>query len=826
MKTTTDYISGKPVPATPEETDAVQVMARVLVEDYGYPKAQIATHPQWRVSAYPSDTKKSYPVDIAVFTGSKWSDSTLRIIVECKKKTRSDGLEQLKTYLRLSAANLGVWFNGEQRVFIQKRQKDGRTEFDEIPNIPRNGERVEDIGKYRKKDLAVPVNLKVTFRSIRNYLAGRSVGATRDEVFAQEIINLVFCKIYDERFTEPDALLTFRAGTGESSKDVANRLRALFRVVKTKYSEVFSDSDDLTLDDGSIAYIVGELHRFAFTEAKRDVIAEAFETFIGQALKGSQGQFFTPRNVVRLLVEIVDPGPDDQIIDPACGSGGFLVESLRHVWSKLEAAGRDYGWTDSALSEEKQSVAIMNIAGIDKDSFLSRVTKAYMAIVGDGKGGIFCEDSLTRPEDWHPKTQSRIGLGRFDVLLTNPPFGKKIVVNGERVLGQYDLARNYKTMGGQLVPTTLRDTQRPDILFVERSMQLLKRGGRMAIVLPETFFHAPRSKYVMSFMQRHNIQWIVDLPHNTFRPHNNAKCLVVVLQKDTKQQDTIDMAVAEEMGHDHQGKDLYRYDRATHTIDKTQLWDDIRRILAELKSKGTKTYTFAETASLLASENVYVPRYYWKQSAKNISSEAKKAGMELVAVRELIRGGVIQGFDGHGSPSASYKGKGMVPYVRVADIVNWEVYKNPTALVPERVYREYVKPAKELREGDVLFVRRGSYRIGSVAIVSPLDTKCVLTREIVVLRILDRDNAYDLDPFYLLYLLSHRLVQRQGFTKTLIETTLPNMGDRWKDLMLPIAKERSERVRIAADMKAVIENKWKAIRGIAALKRKHGELVT
>ena len=148
-----DFISGTPVRATPEEVDAVQVFSEMLVKDYGYPKDWIQTRPQWRVKIRPSDTKKGYPVDIVVFSGKDHTEDNIQIIIECKKKNRRDGRSQLQDYLRFSKAQVGVWFNGEERLFLKKYEHDGRIEFSELPNIPRCGERVEDIGKFRRRDL-------------------------------------------------------------------------------------------------------------------------------------------------------------------------------------------------------------------------------------------------------------------------------------------------------------------------------------------------------------------------------------------------------------------------------------------------------------------------------------------------------------------------------------------------------------------------------------------------------------------------------------------------------------------------------------------------
>lgn len=219
-----DYVSGVFVKANPEELEAVQVYSEVLHKDYGYPLSHIQTRPQWRVKVRPSDKKKEYPVDIAVFSSENHLEENTHIIVECKKKNRKDGRSQLEDYLRFSAARIGVWYNGNERLFLFKTEKAGKVYFDEIPNIPRFGERIEDIGKFKRKDLRPATNLKSVFKTIRNYLAANAVGITRDEVFAQQLINLIFCKIYDERFTKPDDTVSFRIGINENVNLVQNVL--------------------------------------------------------------------------------------------------------------------------------------------------------------------------------------------------------------------------------------------------------------------------------------------------------------------------------------------------------------------------------------------------------------------------------------------------------------------------------------------------------------------------------------------------------------------------------------------------------------------------
>jgi type I restriction enzyme M protein len=628
-----DYISGEQVKATPEEVEAVQVFSRQLVEDYGYSKEQIQTRPQYRVKSNPSDTSKSYPLYIIIFANNNKIDTNEYIIVECKKKTRTDGITQLKDYLKFSNAYIGVWFNGNERIFLKKIEAKGKVSFEEIPNIPNNGQRLEDIGKFKRRDLKPTHNLKVIFNSIRNHLAGNATGTGRDEIIAQQLINLIFCKIYDEVFTKKDDNISFRVGIDEESKIVKERISEIFEKVKTKYSEVIEVADSITLDADSIKYVVGELQNFCLIESERDIIADAFETFIGYSLKGAQGQFFTPRNVIKLMVEIINPQPNELVIDPACGTGGFLVESLRHIWKVLDEQAKDYGWGELALSEEKMSCAIKCVKGLEKDDFLSKVAKAYMAILGDGKGGIFCEDSLKIPSEWKASTRQQIGLDKFDFLLANPPFGKDIKVKGEEKLKQFDLAHNWKKEVSTFSKTNkIKKEETIQILFIERSLKLLKDGGRMGIVLPETFFHAPKSRYVLHYMLRNNnVTWMLDLPHNTFRPHNNAKCVVIVLEKNRPQQDEINMAVAEEIGHDHQGKEIYRWDYLKKEANKMQLWDDIPLIIEEFESKKFSKYCFKVKSKLAIAKNIFVPRYYWQNKLKEIESLAEAQNLELVS---------------------------------------------------------------------------------------------------------------------------------------------------------------------------------------------------
>lgn len=339
------------------------------------------------------------------------------------------------------------------------------------------------------------------------------------------------------------------------------------------------------MDEKSLTYVVGELQLFSIKDSSRDAVGDAFEIFIGPSLKGPQGQFFTPRNVVKMVVDMINPKIGNRIIDPACGSGGFLVEALRHVWKEVELRGEELGWPLHEIEAEKQKVAIQNFRGIDKDYFLSKVAKAYMAILGDGRGGVFCENSLEDPKNWSNQARDNVHFESFDIVVTNPPFGKKLAIDSEEMLIPYDLGYSWKpNKDGIFEKGILLENQPPQILFIERCFQLLKNGGKLGIVLLESIFGMPKFKYVVDFIQKKSkILGIVTLPEDLFQPHTHAKCCVLICQKTTEHNINSDIFMCDVKwcGHDSRGNPTMRI----NDNGEMELLDEIP-LVSEIFHKG------------------------------------------------------------------------------------------------------------------------------------------------------------------------------------------------------------------------------------------------
>jgi type I restriction enzyme M protein len=365
-----DFLDPAVTRAATLEERVRQRFARALVEEYGYTKDCIALNAPIEIG---SETRFA---DIVVYGTAEARASRdqghIRIVVETKAPTKSVGRGQLTSYIFASSAEGGVWTNGDQVAYF-RRVEVPDAHLEEWTNIPRNGESWDTVGKYRKSDLKPPRNLKQVFRRCHNaiYRAGLD-----SEDVAVDMVRIILAKYKDE--SKPGDVCEFRCtpeeyATTEGRRKVRDRVCALFQQVTDDYPGVFAPREQITIAEDGLATVVNELQPFKFLagdegEEVYDVIGTAFEVYVAAHLKGSRGQYFTNRLVANLMVEIVDPDEDDIVLDPGCGSAGFLIAALRHIRRKIFASNR----SATAKSREIRKVE-QRLFGIDISHKLVRV---------------------------------------------------------------------------------------------------------------------------------------------------------------------------------------------------------------------------------------------------------------------------------------------------------------------------------------------------------------------------------------------------------------------------------------------------------------------
>ncbi|MEJ2250027.1 MAG: N-6 DNA methylase, partial [Candidatus Lokiarchaeota archaeon] len=598
----------------------------------------------------------------------------------------------------------------------------------------------------------------------------------------------------------------------ESSLDITNRIKNLFNKVKEEYSSIFAEDDKIEIDGKGLKYIIGELQDYTLIEADRDAIRKAFEVFIGPALRGSEGQFFTPRNVVQACVSIIDPDPGDKIIDPACGSGGFLVITLTYIWEKLKKEKETKNWSEEIFFREWNKTVSKCFKGIDRDRFLTKVTRAYMAIIGNGKENIFCENSLESPTNWKSDTQVSIKLYSFDGLLTNPPFGSKIKIKDKKILSQYDLAHKWHNRDGTIEKSSkLKKNRPPQILFIERALQFLKKGGRMAIVLPEGILGNPTQEYIRKFIVNNSkVIAVIDAPTETFLPNTSTKTCILFLKKEkpSNLDYNIFMAIADTCGHDSRDNVVYKMNNKGEILYNEKgdkVIDDDFPIIStkykQIKDKSSSEYDrngFFIPLSKLRSRSL-IPRFYDPSIKKDLS--VLKSDFNLIRVEKLIDEGLISIFSGQGVQK-KYYGTGDIPYIRTSDISNWEPKIDPTHSVSDEIFEKF---KQDLKINDILFVQDGGRLIGKTCILSEKrDIKTLIQSHFQIIRI---KNQKKLNPYLVLYLLNTPIVKKQISANIVVQSTIATIGDRIKDLILPIPKNSEVKDKIVSKIKGIIKER-------------------
>lgn len=590
---------------TPEEA-VRQLFLDRLINEYKYPVSRIKLE---HAIHFGREVKRA---DIVIF--EKERPTTEYIIIELKKSKEKDGKEQLRSYCNATGATMSVWTNGSQITFFNRKDPNY---FEEIPNIPTETQSLKDIldEPFTLKDLIIKDKILKEGKSLRQIIENME-----DEVLAnagvdvfEECFKLIFTKLYDESLSKKDKeiisyyvdsncscesladleykdyielvkevndkkfrQLEFR-NKGETDLELKNKIQKLFDGAKTKWKGVFTEDAKINLSPSHLSVCVSSIQDIKLFNSNLQIIDEAFEYLINKSSKGEKGQYFTPRHVIDMCVKMLNPQKGEYMIDTASGSCGFPVHTIFKITGKLFSNA-------DIPDEEKENV--LKIFGIDFDEKAVRVARTLNLIAGDGNTNVLHLNTLDYDRwqntieslEWYDtygegvkrlkklqKDKESYKEFNFDILMANPPFAGDI--KEQTILAKYDLAFKDENKN------KMKSKVGRDILFIERNLDFVRPGGRLAIVLPQGRFNNTSDKDIREYIaQKARILAVVGLDVNTFKPHTGTKTSVIFLQKwnddDSepkyycpKVEDyPIFFAVSEKSGKDNSGEYIYTKD--------------------------------------------------------------------------------------------------------------------------------------------------------------------------------------------------------------------------------------------------------------------------
>lgn len=560
----------KDIKLNPEEV-VRQLFIDKLINEYGYPVSRMKLEfPVY----FGREVKRA---DIVIMDEDR--PIVPYIIVEVKKPKLKEGKEQLKSYCNSTGAPIAVWTNGEQIAYYNRKDPNY---FEDIRNIPKATQTLMDIvsERWTIEDLKANDVLQKDRVSLKD-----KIKELEDEVLAnagvdvfEECFKLIFTKLYDEWLSgqTPSRYLEF-TNAGRTEFKLKEAIQELFDKANKKWKGVFEQNSKIALSPSHLSICVASLQCVKLFNSNLEVVDDAFEYLMSKSSKGEKGQFFTPRYVIEMCVKMMNPKENEKMIDTACGSSGFPVHTIFHVWRQM---AKDRGLKVSELFSLDQKpfdfteYVKENIFGIDFDEKAVRVARTLNLIAGDGHTNVLHLNTLdydrwdetAKQEDWirtYFEGFSRLkdlrrGKGYqefdFDIVMANPPFAGD--VKETRILGRYELGKNAQ---GKMQNKVGRD-----ILFIERNLDFLKPGGRMAIVLPQGRFNNSSDKYIREYIaERCRILAVVGVHGNTFKPHTGTKTSVLFVQKwddvlcQKKEDYPIFFATQQKQGKDNRGDKIY-----------------------------------------------------------------------------------------------------------------------------------------------------------------------------------------------------------------------------------------------------------------------------
>lgn len=541
----------------PEEIVRAKAYQSLILE-YGYAADQIAiefTVPH-RVPNIHSD--------IVVFKDK--SKTTPYIVVECKREEASQGeldqaVEQGFGYANSLKAEF-MWMTSNIRNDYFKVAGYGGVERTRniIADLPKEGKEEASRAKFTKggKDgfaLETVEENELTRKFKQAHDALWAGGKRNPSEAFDELDKLIFCKIWDEKANrKPGEPYDFQVFTDDKGDDLKKRIQRLYEKGREKDEEVFKE--DIRLSNSELQTVVGYLAGTDLGNTDLDSKGRAFETFMTGFFRGEFGQYFTPRNIVKFIVDALPITHDSVVIDTSCGSGGFLLHALDKVRREADAMADDGYFEKGDIKHHKHwhDFAENNLFGIEISEGIARTAKMNMIIHDDGHTNVIAFDGLDSIDTMRERTKNQgFKPDSFDFIITNPPFGSKVKFNEKRYLEDYDLgAKNVDWIDAKLKNVTVqqkqvdgekpirrtllekaRDQQTTEVLFIEQCHRFLKPGGYMAMVIPDSILTNSSMQYVRDWIEEHwRIVSVVSLPQFAFAANGaGVKSSVLFLRK-------------------------------------------------------------------------------------------------------------------------------------------------------------------------------------------------------------------------------------------------------------------------------------------------------
>ena len=422
----------------PENVKTRKPLIEALI-GLGWSEKQIKSEPEWRVPKIPSEATKrekgqrfeSYPVDLVIFDSEEHFDDWehVQILFETKKPSVEEGISQLEIYLSLEPrAVAGYWTNGTQVSALYKTASGKYKRVDNV-GLPRPTDNLFLPGDKPLfwTDLITPTTLELKrgFKDLLNSIVSSDTKSTRRDDQLNQLCNILLVKLESDKRAKnvPNVQVIFQVE--ETEIKTATKIKEYFESVKRTQNDLFSGIQDqeINLDDATIHLVAYELGNKRLLDTSIDSLATAFHVFRTESLKSEEGQYFTPLPVISSCVRLLDITYDDKIIDPACGSGAFLLECFKQFKQKYPTidAGDAKAW------------AQRHLYGVDKDQINVKLTKAMLIILGDGSTHTYLGDSIRRNlwNKYWPQLAASLQNESFTCIVTNPPFGKNLKISAK-----------------------------------------------------------------------------------------------------------------------------------------------------------------------------------------------------------------------------------------------------------------------------------------------------------------------------------------------------------------------------------------------------------